>query len=70
MTTTRYKHIITTTTTGEDGQTTTDAKVFPSINQAKRYNRTKLGGVAKVVTRRPKNGNIHDQNNAFCKKED
>ena len=48
---------------------TTDAKVFPSVNQAKRYNRTKLGGVAKVVTRRPKNGVTHTQDNAYCKKE-
>ncbi len=48
---------------------TTDAKVFPSVNQAKRYNRTKLGGQAKVVARRPKNGATHTQDNAFCSKE-
>lgn len=63
--TTRYKHIITTV----DADGNTDAKVFPSVNQAKRFNRTKLGGVAKVVTHRPKNGAVHTQNNAFCSKE-
>ena len=61
---TRYKHII---TTGDADST--DAKVFPSINQAKRYNRTKLGGKATIVAKRPKNGAIHEQNNATCLKE-
>lgn len=63
--TTRYKHIITTV----DADGNTDAKVFPSINQAKRYNRTKLGGKATIVARRPKNGAVHTQDNAFCTKE-
>jgi hypothetical protein len=81
---TRYKHIITShdlikkvvSEATDDKpavtkkETVTDAKVFPSVNQAKRYNRTKLDGVAKVVTRRPKNGAVHAQNNAYCKKED
>lgn len=64
----RYKHIITKIEVDED-LIKTDALVFPSVNQAKRYNRTKLGGVAKVVTRRPKNGPVHEQSNGTCLKE-
>lgn len=62
----RYKHMI--IELGDDKKAV-DTKVFPSVNQAKRFNRTKLGGAAKIVHRRPANGENHVQNNARCDKE-
>jgi len=62
----RYKHIITKIETVDDATHTHDL-VFPSINQAKRYNRTKLAGQAKVVARKPKVGAIHNIDNMTCK---
>ena len=61
----RYKHMI--ITLGDDKKATSTL-VFPSVNQAKRHNRLKLGGAAKIVHRRPANGPEHQQNNARCDK--
>jgi hypothetical protein len=66
----RKEHIIASIEEIEaDGKKTVNIyqKVFPSVNQAKRYNRLKLGGQAKVVAKLPK-GNL-TSDNATCPKE-
>ena len=42
---------------------------FPSVNQAKRYNRTKLGGKATIVAKAPKVKGVVTQGNDICVKE-
>lgn len=62
----RYKHMVITL---DDSKKAISTLVFPSVNQAKRFNRTKLAGAAKIVHRRPANGENHVQNNTRCDKE-
>lgn len=62
----RYKHMIIEL---NDQKKASSTLVFPSVNQAKRHNRTNLGGAAKIVNKRPANGENHVQENAFCKKK-
>lgn len=65
----RHKHIITSINEVDGVNRTTHDYVFPSINQAKRYNRTKLAGQATVVASRPKLSKVHTVDNMTCSKE-